>query len=103
MAKSRKYWLAVKKMWVIDLKYSLKVLHKNGPMVFTSKKIHKDSWGLDVEYKKNKWCPLSSEGFMSVDKKDMHWSKLNKNRPIGYQGPLILWSDLKKLPELYYK
>jgi hypothetical protein len=78
-------------------------LHKKGSLDFTSKIIHADSWGLDVELKKHQWCPLSKEGMVRVDKNDVHWSKLNKNRPIGYQGPLILWSNLKKLPRIYYK
>jgi hypothetical protein len=55
--------------------------------------------GLDVEYKKDNWCPIF-DGRLSKGKK--HWSKLPKKTHVGLKGPMILWTDLKKLPKLYF-
>ena len=55
--------------------------------------------GLDVEYKKDKWFPIF-DGILLKGKK--HWSKLPKKTHIGLRGPMILWKDLKKLPNLYF-
>ena len=130
--KSRKHWLTLKdfKAMKKDAKVIVLLLHRNAldaPMTkfkentpyrpeifFKSEKksivykgnmnvvLNKESepWGLDIEYKKDKWYPLS-EGYLHKGKKK-HWSEFSKNTAVGYRGPLILWSDLKKLPSLYF-
>ena len=45
---------------------------------------------LDIEFGKNKWGQKK------------HYTKYPKSRPVGFRGPMILWSDLKKLPKFYY-
>jgi hypothetical protein len=62
------------------------------------------SWGLDIEYAKNKWSTLFDGNLHSKGNthSPKHWSKFNPSTPVGYRGPMILWSDLKKLPKIYY-
>jgi hypothetical protein len=66
---------------------------------------------LDIEYKKEEWYPLF-DGYLP-DKdiqsgkkllgKKKHWTEFKKDTHVGLRGPMILWSDLKKLPKLYFK
>jgi hypothetical protein len=66
--------------------------------------------GLDVEYKKDRWYPISNGYLPARDKqkvfklldKKTHWTKFAKNTHVGFRGPLILWSNLKKLPNIYF-
>ena len=77
-----------------------------GNMQVGSKHLNKPdnkSWGLDIEYAKNKWSTLFDGNLIMKNKSPKHWTKFNENTPVGYRGPMILWSDLKKLPKLYYK
>jgi hypothetical protein len=64
----------------------------NGDMEIISSKVvkNKQPIKLDVEYKKGSWLPIEKE-------------KYPGNPNVGYWGPYILWSDLQKLPKLYYK
>ena len=45
------------------------------------------------------WYPIF-DGQLLKGKK--HWSKLPKKTHVGLKGPMILWTDLKKLPKLYF-
>lgn len=38
-----------------------------------------------------------------VEKQLKHWTKFKKDNHVGFRDPMILWSDLKKLPKLYFK
>jgi hypothetical protein len=76
-----------------------------GNMQVGSKHLNKPdnkSWGLDIEYAKNKWSTLFDGNLHMKNKLPKHWTKFNENTSVGYRGPMILWSDLKKLPKLYY-
>lgn len=63
----------------------------------------------DVEYKKGSWYPFSngylpakdSQGRFKLLGKKTHWTKFNKKTHIGFRGPIMLWSDLKKMPKIY--
>lgn len=63
----------------------------------------------DVEYKKGSWYPFSNGYLPAKDSQDRlkllgkktHWTKFNKNTHIGFRGPIMLWSDLKKMPKIY--
>jgi hypothetical protein len=65
---------------------------------------------LDIEYKKDKWYPLfdgylQDEDVQTGNKllgKKKHWTEFKKNTHVGFRGPMILWKDLKKLPNLYF-
>ena len=45
---------------------------------------------LDLECGKNKWGQKK------------HYTKYPKSKPVGFRGPMILWSNLKRLPKFYY-
>lgn len=76
---------------------------------------HKDSItfnkknGFHVEYTKNNWYPLMNDHLPSKDPqkivqllgKRVNWKHMKKSTHIGWRGPLIKWSDLKKLPNVY--
>jgi len=77
----------------------------HGNMQVGSKHLNKPdnkSWGLDIEYAKNKWSTLFDGCLISKGKTPRHWSKFKPSTPVGYRGPMILWSDFKKLPKIYY-
>lgn len=69
-----------------------------------------EPWGLDVEYKKDYFYPLIDGYLPAKDPqklskllgKKTHWTKFPKKTHVGWRGPMILWSDLKKLPKLYF-
>ena len=76
-----------------------------GNMEVGSKHLNKPdnkSWGLDIEYAKDKWSTLFDGELIMKNKAPKHWTKFRTSTPVGYRGPMILWSDLKKLPKLYY-
>ena len=59
---------------------------------------------LDVEYKKGEWYPLQN-GYLPAKHqhkrtrllgKKTHWTELNKKTLVGFKGPIMLWSDLKR-------
>jgi len=64
----------------------------------------------EIEYKHNNWHPLEN-GFLPaknyfrknlLDGKKKKWDKFPKNTKVGFRGPMILWEDLDKLPNIYY-
>ena len=63
----------------------------------------------DVEYKKDFWYPLQNGYLPAKDPqrafkllgKKTHWTKFNKKTHVGFRGPIMLWSDLKKMPKIY--
>jgi hypothetical protein len=76
-----------------------------GNMQVNSKHLNKPDnklWGLDLEYAKNKWSTLFDGNLHMKNKSPKHWTKFTENTPVGYRGPMILWSNLKKLPKIYY-
>lgn len=77
-----------------------------GNMEVGSKHLNKPDntlWGLDIEYAKDKWSTLFDGNLHMKNKAPKNWTKFKSTTPVGYRGPMILWSDLKKLPKLYYK
>ena len=124
--KSREYWLTIQDILKLKLGEQIEVLllHENvldGPLTkfkrdvsYTPEKFfksEKDTFvynggldgvfkkydgitsepkGLDIECGKNKWGQKK------------HYTKYPKSKPVGFRGPMILWSDLKKLLNLYY-
>ena len=68
--------------------------------------------GPDVEYKKDAWYPLSDEGELPARDpqalfgllgKRVPWKQLPRGTHVGYRGPMVLWSDLGKMPKVWYE
>jgi len=64
----------------------------------------------EIEYKKNNWYPLingilpaeDEQGFFQLLGHNKSWSQFSKSTHIGNRGPMILWSNLKKLKKVYF-
>ena len=63
-----------------------------------------------VEFRKHNWYPFfdgylpakdHQNAFKLLGKK-IHYTKFPKNTALGFRGPLIRWSDVSKLPKVYY-
>ena len=62
-----------------------------------------------VNYKKDLWYPFTNGYLPAKDPKKKakllgkktHWTKFNKKTHVGFEGPIMLWSDLKKMPKIY--
>lgn len=81
-------------------------LAKNEGVSKTARKIPPNKlkdFEFDVQYTEGGlWVPLKN-GYLDMDGiKKQHWSKLPKTTKIGWRGPMIKWSDLKKVPNIIY-
>jgi hypothetical protein len=66
----------------------------------------------DIEYKRNNWYPLDSNGYLPakstnlsyilLDGKKKHWSEFPDNTHIGWRGPMVIWRKLDNLPKIFY-
>ncbi len=68
-------------------------------------------WEFEVEYKPGFWYPLIAGYLPSHDaqrlfgkmaKRDTHWTELDPSTRVGFRGPLIRWSDVVRLPSVYW-
>lgn len=67
--------------------------------------------GPDVEYKKDAWYPLEEGELPAKDPqaifgllgKRVPWRQLPRGTHVGYRGPMMLWSDLGKMPKVWYE
>ena len=74
-----------------------------------NKKKQTDEVELHVNYKRGMWYPLKDgilpakdkQGVFTLLGKDKPWNKFRKDTPMGIRGPMIEWSNLKKLPKVY--
>jgi len=66
----------------------------------------------DIEYKPNKWYPLKNgvlpdkdpSGFCEFPwQTEQHWTNFPVDTKIGYRGPMIPWSKLKEMSNIYWK
>lgn len=63
-----------------------------------------------LECEPNQWHPLQ-KGFLSkyhhsgTDKiyNLQHWTSFSQSTRVGFEGPMILWSDLRNLPDIHWK
>jgi len=65
----------------------------------------------ELEYMKDNWYPLingkipakDEQGIMKFpNKKPKSWTEYPETTHVGWRGPMILWSDVKKMPGIYY-
>ena len=73
---------------------------------------HQDPYDFefDVEYTKGSWYPMCDgvlpavdpQGFAKLSGKAMKWTEFPKTTHIGWRGPMILWSNVKHLPKIYF-
>ncbi len=63
----------------------------------------------EIEYDEHSWYPLGELGdfisryydILKVLRAKTHWTQYPKDTHVGHRGPIILWSDLKKLPKIF--
>jgi len=64
--------------------------------------------GFHIQYKKDNWYPLVNdylpeEGDIGpLLNMKTHWKLFDIKTPIGWRGPLIKWSDIKKIGKIWY-
>ena len=81
-----------------------------GKLIYLNKKDpYKVNFEFEVEYKKDNWYPFINgylpkndpQGFDKLLGKKIHFSKFPKNTHIGFRGPMILWENIDKLPDIF--
>lgn len=63
----------------------------------------------ELEYAKGNWYPLTDNYLPAKDSqmggivagKKTHWKDMPKGTHVGFRGPMVRSSDLKKMPEFY--
>ena len=83
-----------------------------GVITFLCWDIKQKEFQFEIEYLKNNWYPLNEDGKLPkkdpqnlVDFKDKagkHYSEFYKTTSVGFRGPMIKYSILKELPNVYY-
>lgn len=94
-------------------------IKKNGPMTYNinfrwlkpdynPKKFDPKEDGRMIEvstkeiHEKWEWCPVTREGRVEC-RPDILFDEIPGNIRLGWHGPIILWSDVKKAPDVYRK
>lgn len=64
---------------------------------------------LHVEWKKFHWYPLTNGILPARDRRDqkllgkkMSWDQLSSKTRVGWNGPMVKWSDIKKMSSLFW-
>jgi hypothetical protein len=66
----------------------------------------------DIEYELHHWYPLTNgclpkkdpQGFSKFSYKEPKpWTDFPTNTRIGWRGPMMLWSDVIKMPDIYWE
>jgi hypothetical protein len=90
--------------------------HKEGlqgklTLLVNSERIVLDPFEFHVEINRSdNWYPLQDgslpakdpQGFVKLLGKKMHWTALDPTTHVGYRGPMIAWSALKKSPKVFW-
>ena len=80
-------------------------------LLTNSEKIVLDPFEFHVEINKSdNWYPLQDgslpakdpQGFVKLLGKKMHWSSMSPSTHVGYRGPMLAASSLKKLPSVFF-
>ena len=87
---------------VHDMQGELVIDYKSKPIVLNSFEYH-------VEYEKGEWYPLSNGVLPAKDSqfgtallgKTTTWKEMPATTPVGFRGPMVRYSDLKKMPMFY--
>jgi hypothetical protein len=62
--------------------------------------------GPDVEYEPDRWQPLVDGELqtkrMFFFERSVHWQQLPRKTHVGFRGPMMLWSDVAKMPRVYF-
>lgn len=76
--------------------------------------IHLDTSSLQTNWR---WVAVEEDGFIHIttevvnegeeipshwEPKHMHWSEFPDTTIVGWRGPIMLWDNLKNMPQVYY-